>query len=185
MPQHYEMLPRETANLERETAEARTFSEEEHDAILASRIQQETAALESDKAGLAEQVTTLTAEKAELEAKIDVLTAEKAAVEAEFAEYKEDLERKAEVAKLRGERVSTVREAAPHLAEDFLTDERAQRWAEMETAAFDDLVEGLKASAPAGGGAKTPARETAMTGAPVEPVKGSAGNKFFDHFKGA
>lgn len=181
-------LPREMASVERETAEARTFTEDEHTAILADRIKQETAALETAKAELAEQVEALVAEKAELQTKVDLLESEKATLESEFATYKGEIERKAEVAARREERIAKVRESAPHLKDDFFTPERADRFAEMETAAFDAYLADMGATAPSAGAApKTPARETAMSGAQVQApeAKTATGNSFFNKFKGA
>jgi len=184
-------LPREiAAELPRETAEARTFSEEEHTAILADRITRETAEIATEKAALEAQVETLTTEKAELQTKLDASEVAKAAVETEFANYKADLEAKAEIAARTDERVAKVREAAAHMADDWFTEDRAQTWAAMEQAAFDGYVAELAQVSAGLVGAKESTqekagkRETAAAGASAGGDKKGSSSFWSTHTKG-
>lgn len=140
----------------------RTYSAAEHDAILTSTVERETAALREEVAELRQR-----AESAET--RVDVLEAERAAVnaradaaEAEFAAFRERLEAEQAAAARQDERVGRVREVAKHLGDDFFTDARAQRWAAMEQAAFDEYLGDLAtAAAKLGQSGPVPA-ETAM-----------------------
>lgn len=173
---------RETA--ERETAEEkatpRLLTEDEAYAIVADRVQRESAELTT-------KVSTLESEKAELQAKLDVAeaareTAEQAKVAAEtaLADHKAEQEREREIAERADDRLKKVREAASHLKDEFFTDERKQRWAGMEEDAFDAYVKELAELSEAAGVQK-PAevdgapRETAMRGSAATATK-STGN---------
>jgi chromosome segregation ATPase len=136
----------------------RTFTEAEHFALLTDAVSRETASLskateqlESEKGALQVQVTTLEAE----------LAAEKQAkdsVTAEFDKFKADLAELAAVAERKEDRVKAVKAAAPHLAEDYFTAERADTWASMSDETFAVLIEGLETAAKA-----APAAEAAAS----------------------
>ena len=177
-------IPREMASVTpREVAEDRTFTEEEHTAILADRVARETAAKDEEISGLRAQIETLEAEKAELQTKLDVETARAEKAEQDFEAHKAEEARKAETAARKEERVKKVREVAKHLKDDFFSDERAERWAAMETAAFDGYIADLKDASGATdrSSAEKAAENTAMGGATPEPVTGST---FYDLMEG-
>lgn len=178
-----------TGVLERETAEARTFSEEEHTAILAATVSRETAELAQEKETLAGQVTALTAEKAELANKLDVEVTARETAEQALADYKAEVERQREIASRTDERVKAVRDALPHKEEAWFTPERAARWAEMDDEGFKSYVAelaevttGLSPEKAAAKGAQT--RETAMKGQAADTDTTPKSAAFFDHFKG-
>lgn len=153
------------------TPEPRTFSEQEHLAILADRVATETASL-------TENVATLTTAKSELETKLDVAISEKAAADkaaadakAEFEAFKTGLEAEKAAAEKKGARLEEIKLKASHLPADFTTDEaRVARIVAMSDEAFEGYVADLAAAntapatAPVVGG-----KETAMNGAPVTP----------------
>lgn len=150
------------------------YTEAQHFALLESALKRETAELSEAKGTLEAQVGTLTSEKAALaddlataKSRIDVLEAEKAAAEAkaeaatkEFANFKADLAREREVAEKRALRVERVKAANTSLGEDYFTQERAQRWAEMPDEAFDALVADLIEAAAAKPGEQQTGGET-------------------------
>jgi chromosome segregation ATPase len=149
-------------------SEPRTFTEDEHLAVLADRVAKETASL-------SESVTTLSAEKADLAAKLDVaeaarvsLDAEKAAAIKEFADFKASLE--AEVAALakKDERLVAAKAAATHLPEEFFTDEaRVARIVAMSDESFEAYAADLAATNSAPVVKEGAPRETAMNGSAV------------------
>ena len=151
-------------------ADERTYSQDEHIAILDDRVKRETADLTAER-------DQLKSEKAELETKLDVEianreAAEKRAEEAEksLEDFKAEIEAR-EVAEARkDERIGKLREAASHLSEDYFKDEaRVQRIVAMDEDAFGGFLSDLSEAAKSVKGASgdTPPRETAMTGAPV------------------
>lgn len=145
--------------------EPRLLTEDEHAAIVADRVSRETSSL-------TEQVSSLGTEKAELQTKLDTseaaLETEKAAHQATqdaFEAFKTKVESDKEIASRRTDREAKVREVAAHLKDDFFTDERVQRWAEMSEEAFASFV--AETAALVGGKAPSgdqPPRETAMQG---------------------
>lgn len=150
-------------------ATARMFSEDEAYAIAADRVKAETAKI-------TEENEKLKGENIDLQSKLDVsaaaLETEKAAREAAdkaFEDYKGEAAAKAEAASRQDERVGKVKEAAPHMGEDFFTQEKAARWASMEQTEFDTYVAELAAVAPKTPGSPgQPPRETAASGRSVE-----------------
>lgn len=139
------------------TDQQNVYSEAQHFALLTSAVERETASLAETKKALEAQIETLGSEKAALadelastQSRLDVLEAEKAAAEAradaaaqEFADFKAELALAAEIAEKKTARVERVRAANASLGEDFFTQERAQRWAEMSDDAFEALVADL------------------------------------------
>jgi len=143
-----------------DTTPQAVFTEDQHVALLASAVERETASITAEKSELEAQVASLTTEKASLEtekaelaARVDVIEAEKAAetAKAEAAEkaledFKAELAEKAAVEQRKADRVAAVR-AVASLDDEYFTDERAQRWAEMAEEAFTALVTDLEAAA--------------------------------------
>lgn len=124
--------------------EDRTYTAQEHLALMADAVTRETAELSSAKETLETQVS-------ELNQKVDVLEAEKAAAETkaadiqkEFDDFKAAQERAAAVETAKQERSKAVKDANPALPENYFTEERVQRWAEMAQESFDDFVESIK-----------------------------------------
>lgn len=169
-----ELLPREIA----EDTTPRQLSEQEHQAIVADRVDRETAALKAEN-------DQLKAEKAELEGKLDVSetarqTAEQGKADAEkaFEDFKAEQQQAKEIAERTDERVAKVREVAAHLKDDFFTDARKARWAAMADDVFEDYV---KEMAEASGTERKvtendPPRETAMRGNSVTPKEEKRGH---------
>lgn len=127
--------------------EGRTFTEAEHQAILQGAVEREVAAA----------TETRDATISTLEQRVDVLEAEKAGVvqekdtlQSEFDTYKAEVETAREVAARKAERLERVKAAAIHLPEDYFSDERMQRWAEMADEQFATLVEDFQAMSLAG-----------------------------------
>jgi hypothetical protein len=135
------------------------FTEEQHFALLESAVARETSTLtariaELEAAALANmtEAASVASANTELQTRIDVLEAEKSAalaatsdVQAAFDTFKSELADKAEVETRKADRVAAIQAANEGLPEDYFTDERAQRWAEMSDETFDVLVEGLSA----------------------------------------
>ena len=152
-------------------AAPRMLTEAEAYAIAADRVTQETAKLGT-------RVTELESEKSELQTKLDVaeaaLATEKAAretAETAHTDFLASQEKAKEVAARTDERTAKVREVASHLADEFFTDERKTRWAEMDDAAFEAYTAELAA---ASGTVKKegdgkPPRETAAGGHQIAP----------------
>jgi membrane protein involved in colicin uptake len=163
-------------------ADEKTFSENEHLAILADRVTKETANLTAER----DQLVT---QKTELENKLDVeatakSAAEQRADEAEkaLADFKAEIESQREAAAKKDERVAKAREVAGHLADDFFEDEtRLTRIVAMSDEIFEGYLADLGAaskSAPKTNTTTIP-RETAMAGAGAEKPSASSGRDFF------
>lgn len=130
------------------------YSEAQHFSLVKSAVEQETAALTTEKAELEAKVATLESEKAatatklsEAENRIDLLEADKATAEkaaeaaaTELADFKALLEKKKEIEEKKKSRKEKVEAANAALAEDFFTDERITRWAEMSDESFEAFV---------------------------------------------
>lgn len=152
--------------------EPRTFSEQEHLAILTDRVAQETASL-------SESLTTLTAAKTELETKLDVALAEKAAADKaaadavkEFEDYKKAESDKAAAETKKVERLDKVKTAASHLPEEFFNDEaRVARIVAFTDEQFEGYVADLGATNAAPKSTEGAPKETAMEGKQVEAPK--------------
>jgi hypothetical protein len=140
-----------------------TYTQDQHLALVATEVERATAALAAEKSALQDRIAALeadvtgkTGDVTAIQARFDVLEAEKATAEAaaetartELASFKAELEREAEVAQLKTERMDRVKAAGVNLPEDFYTDERAQRWAQMATEDFDAHVAEITAAATA------------------------------------
>lgn len=128
-------------------ADDRTYTEAEHIAIMAAEVAKETASITEAKSEVEGQLSTQAAKVEVLEAEKAQLEADVAKVQADFDAYKADIERLAEIATLKQERVDAVKAANATLPETFFTAERAQTWAEMTEAAFAAVVDGITALA--------------------------------------
>lgn len=165
----------------------KTYSEDEHIAILTDRVAKETAELTAER-------DQLTGSMTELETKLDVETsakvaAEKRADEAAQAleEFKAQVEAEREAAARKDTRVALMRENAQHLGEDFFNDEkRIARVVAMKEEDFEGYLADLKVTAPTAGATTTSTapRETAMKGEPaaVGAGKSVAGNFLLRHY---
>jgi hypothetical protein len=91
---------------------------------------------------------------------------------AEFEAYKAELAEKAAVAARKSERVAAVKAADTALPEDYFTEARAQRWAEMADDSFAALVADLTEAA-----SHRPAVKAAETAATTEVVRETAAFK--------
>ncbi len=130
------------------------YSEAQHFALLKSAVQQETSAVTAEKSELQGRVETLESEKAavatelsEAMSRIDVLESDKVTAEAaaesartELADFKDFLEKKKNVEEKKSKRKDRVKAANEHLGDDYFSDERVTRWAEMSDEGFDALV---------------------------------------------
>lgn len=149
----------------------RTFTEDEHFAVLTAAVQRETAELQT-------KLTTLTTERDEAVKRVDVLEAEKAALTSErdktvadFEAFKQDVTERAAITERKDARVERVKAANEQLPDDFFTPERAQRWAEMADEQFESLVADLVA---AKGSAEPVPRQTAAFTGGDSPSGGSS-----------
>lgn len=167
------------------SGDERTFTEAEHAALL-------TAAVKNETATLTEKVETLTGENTELQTKLDAAEAEKSTVTAERDQIKKEHEdfkaeqaEKEQIAERKEIRVKAVQDANDKLPEDYFTDERVQRWAELSEEAFGDFIETVKVAptdpaktreSAAFTGGKTPKApaETPKSRAFTAPFRGAA-----------
>ena len=141
----------------------KTFTESEMLAIIADRVAKETADLTAER-------DSIKAERDELATKLDVETAAKGTAEqkvteiqGEFDSFKTDLEALREAADRKDDRLAKVKEAAAHMGDDFLKDEkRVERIVAFTEDQFEGFLDDLKAVAPAAGTAGVP-RESAMS----------------------
>jgi hypothetical protein len=143
-------------------------------AVVRDRVERETAELRT-RAESAEK------ERDEAKAKLDVTEAEKSAAEtardeaqAKVTEMETAAANEKAASERKDARVTALREAAPGMKDDFLTEDRTKRIAEMADEAFEDY-KGEMAAAFAGvkpaasttttstKGADGPPRETAMS----------------------
>lgn len=122
-------------------ADARTFTEAEHEAILTEAVRREVASATEDK----------DAKITELENQLDVIEAEKAEAltakeksEKDLQDYIEAQEAKETAAARRDERIDAVKAiSAVELPETYFTDARVQRWCEMADEQFDTLLDDM------------------------------------------
>jgi hypothetical protein len=142
------------------------YSEAQHFSLLKSAVESETASLTAAKSELETRVETLESEKAsaalelsQTKTQIDLLEADKSTAEAaaesartELETFKTEIARKAQISELKNVRKSRVQTANEALDDDFFSDERITRWAEMSEEAFDafvaDMQEVAKVSKP-------------------------------------
>lgn len=162
------------------TENAKTFTEDEHTAILADRVAKETADLTAT-------VESLTAQVTELQNRLDVTESAKVAAEqsAKAAEeaheaFKNEVEEREAAAARKDDRLAKAKEVAAHLGDDFFADEaRIARIVAMKDEEFTSFVGDLAATAPAGGAVSTEVpRETAMSGASATTQKTGAARGF-------
>ena len=173
-------MPREIAmTIPREIADERTFTEAEHFAVLTAAVQRETADVTVERDQLRTQVEERQTALDVLTAERDTAAAERDAARTELAEYRAEVERAAEVAARTETRATAVREVTAHLPE-YVTPERATRWAQMEQADFDALLADLKDAMPADDGRQSattpPFRQTAAFGGGTTPTEKPGGS---------
>jgi chromosome segregation ATPase len=157
------------------------YSEAQHFSLLKSAVEQETSSLTAEKADLENRITALESEKAALATelsetakRIDLLEADKVTAEAaaekartELDEFKAEIARKEQIAELKNVRKNKVQTANANLAEDFFTDERVTRWAQMAEEDFEsfvaDMTEMANAIKPAEKAGDKPAEKAVTT----------------------
>jgi hypothetical protein len=142
-------------------ADTKVFTEEQHVQLLESAIERETASLTAATQELTVKVETLTSEKAavetentELQNKLDVVESEKAAetaradaAEKALTDFQDEIAEKAAIQERKEERLAAVKAADENLDDEYFTDGRVQRWAEMSDDSFAALVEDLSEAA--------------------------------------
>lgn len=142
-------------------SDEKIYSETQHIALVTSAVERETLALTESNESLTAEVASLKASATERETastdlsnQVDVLESEKAAevqradaAEKALADFKAELAELAAVEARKGERVSAIRAADESLSDEYFTDTRVQRWAQMADAQFAELVEDLTEAA--------------------------------------
>jgi hypothetical protein len=144
-------------------ADEKTYSENEHIAILSDRVAKETADLTAER----DQLVSV---KSELETKLDVAesakqAAELKATEAEKAleDFKAQIETEREAAARKDERIAKAKETAGHLADDFFEDEkRIARIVAMADEDFEGYLADLASTSTTTKTTTVVPRETAM-----------------------
>lgn len=125
----------------------RVFSESEHQALLRQQVEQAVADAVNDRdskiADLEQRNDVLEAEKAQLQQDKDTL-------QSEFDAFKEQVEQAKAVEQRKADRVERVQAAAVHLPDEYFSDDRKQRWAEMADEDFEAFVQDLEGAALAG-----------------------------------
>lgn len=147
-------------------ADEKTYSENEHIAILSDRVAKETADLTAER-------DQLVSTKSELETKLDVAESAKQAAEQRAADaeksledFKAEVETQREAAARKDERLAKVRESAEHLGDDFFEDEkRVQRIVAMAEEDFEGYLADLASTSKTTTKTTAVPRETAMAGA--------------------
>lgn len=159
----------------------KTYSEDEHIAILTDRVAKETAELSAQR-------DQLTATINDLESKLDVETSAKAAAELraekaeqDLADFKGAVEAEREAAARKEARLAQMRESANHLGDDFFADEkRIARVVAMAEEDFEGYLADLAVTAKAAPDHKTDVpRETAMKGEPAAVGAGTSAARGF------
>lgn len=142
-------------------SDEKIYSEAQHIALVTSAVERETSSLTESNESLAAEVASLKASAVERETaqtdlsnQVDVLESEKAAesaradaAEKALADFKAEIAELAAVEARKGERVAAIRAADESLSDDYFTDARVQRWAQMADAQFAELVEDLTEAA--------------------------------------
>jgi len=145
---------------------AKTFTEEEHLAVLASRTATE---VEQAKAEWAEERANLIATNEAKDVEIAKITAERDEARSELAKINEEKEQAA----LGAARVEEAKAAAA-LPEGYFTPEVASKYGAMDQATWGVVLDALKAASPAG---TSGAREAASAGKQLGD-EGTGGEKF-------
>lgn len=152
--------------------EDRTYTEAEHLALAADAVKRETASLTEAKETAETKISELTSKVDVLEAEKATLQSEKDKTQADFEAFKAEVERAREIEAAKQDRLSKVKAANDALADDYFTEARIQRWAEMTEEAFAAFLDDI-APVPAG-----QAKETAAFSegdSPKNPGKPSVG----------
>lgn len=182
----------EVAHVANETTQTavsgNVYTEAQHFSLLESAVERETSSLTTEKSALEAQVQTLESEKAslaselsEVKSRIDVLEAEKATAETaaeaartELSDFKSDLERKREVEDKKKARKDRVKAANESLADDFFSEERITRWAEMSDESFEALVADMTEVASASKASSSTSTETVTNPTTTQQAKETA-----------
>jgi GTP cyclohydrolase II len=150
MPTNIELpLRRETATYEREIAESRTFTEEEHVAILASTVSREGAAAAVTVKDLQAKVDALTAQLADCKKQLDAAKKEEVGETAAFAEKVTATAAVHETEKAELQNKLDLEVAARETAEKALADRNTEIEHDREVAARQDArVAGVRTALP-------------------------------------
>jgi len=132
----------------------RTYTEAEHLALMADAVKRETASLTDAKDSTETKVSELTAKVDVLEAEKASLETAKAEIQKAFDDHKAEVERAREVEAAKKDRLEKVKAANANLTDSYFTDERIQRWAEMNEVAFAAFIEDITPLTGASAGAK-------------------------------
>lgn len=149
------------------------YTEDQHFALLTSAVERETASITAARTELEAQVASLTEDKAGVDAqlaeangRLDVLEAEKVNAEAAAAaavkaldDFKAELAEKAQVETRKADRIAAVKAANSNLPDDYFSEARVQRWAEMADEQFTALVADMTESLAAASTTKAAAAE--------------------------
>lgn len=155
-----------------------TLSQETHDALLRSAVQDATAALTRDNEALTEQVEALTSERDEAKEKVSTLEGEVARLNDEFdsaqvelaaanekvEELEADIAQRDEEAELREvaqERAKQVRNLK--LFPDEAIDEKAERWARLSDEEWAERLDEWKGIQTTTGGEEAGGKTTTST----------------------
>lgn len=158
----------------------KTYSENEHLAILADRVATETASITAQRDQLKLQFD-------EAQAKLDAadsakIAAEQAKETAEksLTEFKAEVEEREEAGKRKDKRMAYVKEKAAHLNDEWFNEDRIGRIVAMKDEDFESYVTDLVSAVPADGeGSREVPRETAMAGQTVGGEKKSSAASAF------
>jgi len=163
---------------------AQTFTEEQHQAIVAATVAREVASRDEQIRDLSSQLTALATEKATALAAVDVAGAAKETAERELAEFKAGIEQAAAVEGRKGECVAKMRTILPDKPDEYFTG-RALAWAEKTPEEFDNHFKEMAEAVGGLPGETVTPKETAMAGTPVRKAKPTAtgGASFFSAFK--
>lgn len=159
--------------------DGRTFTEDEHVAVLTAAVQRETAEVAAARDSALSECESLRSRIDVLEAEKASLVSEKTAVEKELADFRSEIEQARLIAERQQSRVDVVRSRAGHLPESFFTAERAARWAALDDDTFEAAVADLE------GTRSSEVKETAAFsgGEPVKPPASVVG-QFFGAIRG-
>ncbi len=159
----------------------KTYTQAEHDAIVAAAVERETASLQ-------DRIAELEAQHDDQASRLEVVEAEKAAAEtkatkaeSDLAEFRSEVEAEKAAKERRDSRAAAMHEVAAAMGEEWFSDDRKDRWARMSDEDFDsqkaEIAEIASKISAGDGSAPAPKplpKESAMEGTrPEESEQGS------------